>query len=39
MYPRIPWELFADPLRPAEHTLGTTAVRVHKTADVCGCSL
>jgi hypothetical protein len=26
MYPRIPWELFANPLRSAEHTLGTTDV-------------
>jgi hypothetical protein len=26
MYPRIPWELVADPLCTAEHTLGTTAL-------------
>jgi hypothetical protein len=26
MYPRIPWELVADPLGSAEHTLGTTAL-------------
>ena len=26
MYPRIPWELVADPLRPAERPLGTTAL-------------
>ena len=26
MYPRIPWELAADPLRSAKHTLGTTAL-------------
>jgi len=26
MYPRIPWELVADPLESAEHTLGTTAL-------------
>jgi hypothetical protein len=24
MYPRIPWELVAVPLRSAEHTLGST---------------
>jgi hypothetical protein len=33
MYPRIPWELVADPVRSAEHTLGTTALvdeKVHK---------
>jgi hypothetical protein len=24
MYPRIPWELVADPLESAEHNLGTT---------------
>jgi hypothetical protein len=23
-YPRIPWELVADPLGSADHTLGTT---------------
>jgi len=27
MYPRIPWELVADPLGSAEHTLGSTALR------------
>ena len=26
MYPRIPWELVADPLGYAEHTLGTTVL-------------
>jgi hypothetical protein len=26
MYPRIPWELVADPLVHAEHTLETTGV-------------
>jgi hypothetical protein len=26
MYPRIPWEMVADPLRSAEHTLGTAAI-------------
>jgi hypothetical protein len=26
MNPRIPWELFADPLSSAEHMLGTTAL-------------
>jgi hypothetical protein len=26
MYPRIPWELVADTLRSAEHTLGTTVL-------------
>jgi len=26
MYPRIPWELVADPLGSVEHTLGTTAL-------------
>jgi len=28
MYSRIPWELVADPLRYAEHTLGTTVLDV-----------
>jgi len=28
MYPRIPWELVADPLVPTEHTLGTTVFEV-----------
>jgi len=27
MYPRKPWELVADPLGSAEHTLGTTGLR------------
>jgi len=26
MYPRNPWELFADPSESPEHTLGTTDV-------------
>jgi len=26
MYPRIPWELVADPLGSAEHNVGTTAL-------------
>jgi len=26
-YPWNPWELFADPLEPAEHTFGITALR------------
>jgi hypothetical protein len=26
MYPRIPWEMVVDPLRPAEHTLGVVAL-------------
>jgi len=26
MYPRVPWEVVADPLGPADHTLGTTAL-------------
>jgi len=25
MYPQLPWELVADPLGSAEHTLGITA--------------
>jgi len=24
MFRHIPWEMVADPLRPADHTLGTT---------------
>jgi hypothetical protein len=28
MYPRIPWQLVADPLGSAEHILGTTAVDI-----------
>jgi len=27
MYPWNPWELFADPLESAEHTIGITALR------------
>jgi hypothetical protein len=26
MYPRIPWELVADPLESVEHSLGTTGL-------------
>jgi len=26
MYPRISWELAADPLRSVEHTLGTAVI-------------
>jgi len=26
MYPWIPWEIVADPIGSAEHTLGTTAL-------------
>jgi len=26
MYPWIPWEMVADPLGSAEHTVGTTGV-------------
>jgi hypothetical protein len=28
MYPRVPWELVADPLESVQHTLGTTAKKV-----------
>ena len=27
MYPRIPWELVADPFRAVQHILGTTDLR------------
>jgi hypothetical protein len=29
MYPRIPWELVADPLGSTEHSMGTTALERH----------
>jgi hypothetical protein len=29
MYPRFPWEMVADPLRSAEHTLGTTGQGIY----------
>ena len=29
MYPRISWELVADPLGSAEHTLGATVLRFY----------
>ena len=28
MYPRIPWELFADPLGFVERTVGTTGLSI-----------
>jgi len=31
MYPRILWELVGDPLRSAEHILGTTALMCFET--------
>ena len=30
MYPRIPWELVAEPLESAEHTLGITVLDEQK---------
>jgi hypothetical protein len=30
VYPRIPWELVADPLGSSEYTLGTTALDERK---------
>ena len=30
MYPRIPWELVADPFEPAEHSLGRFLENKHK---------
>jgi hypothetical protein len=38
MYPRLPWELVVEPLRSAEHTLGTTSVQCsYKIVDL-GCN-
>jgi len=39
MYPRIPWKLVADPLRRAEHILGTTGLKglEKRKKNFCGC--
>jgi hypothetical protein len=34
MYPRIPWELVADHLESAVHTLGTTGMEGYASAEI-----